>query len=295
MKLSKNSTSTLPTSYSGMQNDAHLTPPPWSTRYAEDDFGYLASFEINDVEFLMRWIPSGSFLMGSPDEEKGRRDNEGPQRLVYITGFWMAETPLTQSQWLVLDLENPSKFSGKDKGEFPVESVSWNDASKWISKSQSRLNGLALRLPTETEWEYACRAGTTRAFNNDEDCSEPEGKDPALDPLGWYNKNSNGSTHRVKTRQPNIWGLYDMHGNVWEWCLDHFEKYRPSDKNQVLENPLVQSPESGSSRVLRGGSWLFQACECRSAFRSGHHPDSRVRLYGFRLAAGGHEHMLENR
>ena len=137
------------------------------------------------------------------------------------------------------------------------------------------------RLPTEAEWEYACRAGTTNAFNDGSDCTNPNGKDPALSRLGWFDENSDGRTHPVGEKQPNAWGLHDMHGNVWEWCHDGQRQYGM----EVVSDPRG-SEEAFAWRVLRGGSYWDYARGCRSAYRNENDPGNRFRSFGFRLAAG---------
>jgi formylglycine-generating enzyme required for sulfatase activity len=172
----------------------------------------------------------------------------------------------------------PSNFKGAN---LPVEQVSWDDCQEFCEKLRARFPGLEARLPTEAEWEYACRAGTASAFNDGSACTEPDGPDPALLKLGWFDKNSHDKTHPVREKKaPNRWGLHDMHGNVWEWCADWKGDY--SDEDQV--DPT--GAESGLERVFRGGSWASRARSCRSAFRDWFLPDWRARNLGFRLASG---------
>jgi formylglycine-generating enzyme required for sulfatase activity len=194
----------------------------------------------------LRWIPPGRFLMGSPDEEVGRDSDEGPQHLVTLSrGFWLAGAPCTQAEWHAVMGTNPSGFKGND---LPVEQVSWRDCREFCKRIRLRFPGLEPRLPTEAEWEYACRAGTTSAYNDGSACTEPERKDPALDRLGWFNENSGGKTHQVRQKEANRWGLYDMHGNVREWCEDWYGDYSADDQVDPT------GPASGSARVFRGGS-----------------------------------------
>ena len=216
--------------------------------------------------------------MGSPDDENGRYSDEGPQHKVEISkDFWMGVTPVTQAQWYALMGKNPSQFKGDNR---LVEQVSWEDSVRYIHALNRHLNGLDAHLPTEAQWEYACRAGTTKAFNNDEDCTREIGLDPALDQLGWFDKNSAGQTHEVSGKRPNAWGLYDMHGNVWEWCFDWFGDYDSRSQTDP------SGPDQGWNRVLRGGSWISDARYCRSAYRLRSEPDLRNDFRGFRLAAG---------
>jgi formylglycine-generating enzyme required for sulfatase activity len=145
--------------------------------------------------------------------------------------------------------------------------------------------GPAFRLPSEAQWEYACRAGSEGAFFDGSPCTEPEGRDPALDRLGWFDKNSEGGTHAVRQKPPNAWGLYDVHGNVWEWCLDagDADAYRKRAGGAI--DPEVTG-ESGAERVVRGGSWGYRARSCRAAFRGRDLPDGDWPLNGLRLSAG---------
>ena len=237
----------------------------------------IEAFGVN-LEFA--YIPPGEFWMGSPEDEQGRYSDESPRHRVRLTrGYYMQTTPVTQSQWEAVTGENPSDFK-KAGPNAPVENVSWEDVQKYIEKLNSRVESYRFRLPTEAEWEYACRAGTETAFCNGP-ITEPSGRDPNLDKVGWYAKNSGGTTHPVGQKEPNAWGLYDMHGNVWEWCSDWFdEKYYAKSPP---EDP--QGPESGAGRVNRGGAWLNDAGFCRAAYRGRYTPDYRSIYLGFRLLA----------
>jgi formylglycine-generating enzyme required for sulfatase activity len=233
-----------------------------------------------NITMRLRWIKPGRFWMGSPEDEKGRYSNEGPRHGVEITqGFWLGESPCTQAQWEAVMGNNPSHFTGKEKWNHPVEQVSWDDCHKFCRKLGGMYPELYPRLPTEAQWEYACRAGSQSAFNNGSSCTEPEGEDPALAALGWFDKNSGGETHSVKEKPANRWGLYDMHGNVWEWCADWYDAY------QVAEQRDPTGPVTGRGRVIRGGGWNALAWYCRSAFRLCWHPLVRRNFLGFRLAA----------
>jgi formylglycine-generating enzyme required for sulfatase activity len=208
-------------------------------------------------------IPAGTFMMGSPDSESGRDSNEGPQHQVTISkSFEMHTTEVTQSQWEAVMGSNPSSFKGPD---LPVEMVSWDDAQEFITKLNAMGDGYRYRLPTEAEWEYAARAGTTGPYAGD------------LDAMAWYDKNSGGKTHPVATKAANARGLYDMHGNVWEWVQDWKGDYSAS----AVTDPV--GPSSGSRRVHRGGSWNSKSQYCRSALRHYYSPDSRYFYLGLRL------------
>ncbi len=274
---------------------AGIERPDWAQRMWYDKFGIAAEFKINDVPFVLRWIPPGHFLMGSPDDEQGRYIDEGPQHVVTISrGFWMGETPVTQGQWAAVGnaadsgkrskmklKANPSRFTGSEN--LPVEQVSWETCVSFCNV----LTGLVSReknwfqLPTEAQWEYACRAGTQSAFNDGSACTEPEGNDPALAILGWFGDNSEKKTHPVKQKRPNHWGLYDMHGNVWEWCRDGMRDFA-----EVPEDDPVGPMEESAGRVVRGGSWLYPAQRCRAAYRDHDPPGSVWDYFGFRLFAG---------
>jgi formylglycine-generating enzyme required for sulfatase activity len=213
-------------------------------------------------------IPAGKFIMGSPDSEQLRSKSEGPQHEVTISKpFYIGATEVTQAQYEAIMGSNPSFY--KDTTN-PVDKVSWNDAAEFCKKISEKTRQ-AVRLPTEAEWEYACRAGTAKAFSFGED-------DRALGDYAWYPGNSGGKTHPVGQKKPNAWGLHDMHGNVWEWCADWYGEY----PNGEVTDP--QGPASGTSRVLRGGSYRFDPTYCRSAFRSYDTPDYSVINFGFRVA-----------
>lgn len=264
-------------------------PPQWAGGWGEDRYGVFCELAVGAATFLFRWMPPGSFQMGSPESEEGRYPGEeDPRHAVRLTrGFWLGETPCTQAQWEAVMGENPSENKGDT---LPVENVSWTMSQEFCEGLNSRIkNGgfldpeAVFRLPTEAEWEYACRgeAGKDSAFSDGSACTEPTGLDPALDRLGWFSENSEEKTHPVAGKEPNERGLYDMHGNVWEWCLDGWRKYE--DKEQ--KDP-VGPQEKGALRVLRGGSAWSNARNCRSACRDQFDPGFRNGDWGFRLASG---------
>jgi len=211
------------------------------------------------------WCPCSTsvFEMGSSDGELGQYDNEKQHKTTLSQGFWMLETEVTQEMWMSVMGSNPSKFKGDKK---PVENVSWDECQEFCRKLSSEL-GLQVNLPTETQWEYACRAGTTDTYAGN------------LDKMGWYIKNSENTTHPVAQKEPNAWGFYDMHGNVWEWCSDRYDV--DYDAKTPMSNPT--GPESGSCRVCRGGSWNSCADFCRSAHRNCLSPGSKLSTLGFRF------------
>ncbi len=210
----------------------------------------------NDLDMTFVYIPPGKFWMGSPDDEPKRGDNETMHEVILTQGFYMQTTPVTQLQWEKVMGSNPSNFKGDPRR--PVENVSWNDVKAYIDKLHRCNGGHRYRLPTEAEWEYACRAGTTTPFafgdNITPDQVNYDGNYPYKGPKGQYRK----KITPVEIFEPNAWGLYDMHGNVWEWCQDCYGDY-PSGS---VEDPT--GAESGVYRVLRGGSWNGYAWYCRS-------------------------------
>ena len=232
---------------------------------------------VPEHDLKMMPIPAGTFLMGSPKDEEGRDNIEGPQTTVTITKpFWLGKTEVTQSQWKVVMGNNPSSFKGDD---LPVEMVSWNDATAFCKKLNEMKRdtlpaGYHYKLPTEAQWEYACRAGTTTRFSYGNDTGYSQ-----LGSYAWYDDNSSGKTHPVGDKLPNGWRLYDMHGNVWEWCLNRISDFYPGGN---VSDP--QGPQSGVDRVIRGGSWHDLARYCRSADRAGDWPGLTLNFLGFRVA-----------
>jgi len=218
--------------------------------------------------------------MGSPPGESGRDDDEGPRHEVTISrGFWMGETPVTQQQWMAIMDQNPSDFKGDQR---PVDRVNWHQSLEFAQKLNAKIPSLSATLPTEAQWEYACRAGTSGAFHIDgSKCTTPTGRDPVLATLGWFDVNSGGKTQPVRQKTPNAWGLYDMHGNVWEWCFDGKRTYTNNAERDVL-GPTKE----GANHVGRGGSWVDSALHCRAAYRGDDHPGSGWNTRGLRLSTG---------
>lgn len=255
-------------------------PESWASDWGEDEFGLWMAFTYKGVRQAFRWCEPGTFLMGSPpDDPEGYEYEEGFQHKVTLTkGFWIADTTVTQALWQVVMGDNASRFKGDER---PVENVSWLDAQTFIDKMNGLKAELKLRLSTEAQWEYACRAASTTPFfwgdQIDSSLVNFDGGRPYSD--------GNPSEYRqrtvdVKELPCNDWGLYQMHGNVWEWCQDRFADY--------LAEPLIdpKGPESIDSRVLRGGSWLGEGGSCRSASRDRRNPSYRSDRIGFRLARG---------
>ena len=220
------------------------------------------------MEFVL--IPAGEFDMGSPSDESGRSNNEGPVHTVTIEkAYYLGKYEVTQKQWVEVMGDNPSHFKGDDQ---PVEQVSWDDVQEFIRKLNEKEGTNKYRLPSEAEWEYAARAGTTTRYS----FGKSESK---LGEYAWYFDNSGSKTHTVGQKKPNPWGLYDMHGNVWEWVQDSWH----SDYDGAPSDGSVWESGVGSSRVDRGGGWIDFAQYCRSAFRINDGPGSRISILGFRL------------
>ncbi|WP_320042265.1 SUMF1/EgtB/PvdO family nonheme iron enzyme [uncultured Desulfobacter sp.] len=184
----------------------------------------------NELGMTFVYIPPGTFMMGSPDSEPGRDDDEILHPVTLTKGFYMQTTQVTQAQWQAVMGDNPSDFSGCGY-DCPVERVSWEDVQEFIDRLNQQLSDTGYRLPTEAEWEYAARAGSQTAFANGPITIIESGLDldPNLDAMGWYCYNAHGKTHPVAQKAANDWGLYDMHGNVWEWCADWYDDY-PEDE-----------------------------------------------------------------
>ena len=274
-----------------------LEPPEWATRFGWDRFGLFADFSVNGVTFPLRWVPPGEFMMGSPEDEPGRFEREGPQHQVTIShGFWLGETPVTQGQYAAVMGDQPSKLPHAGD-EAPAENVSWDACQKFCQILAGQVTDLdpelKFRLPSEAEWEYACRAGTTTALYTGP-LTIQGNNGPELDAIAWYVGNSGvdspdwretqykhtrPGTHPVKQKDPNPWGLYDMLGNVWEWCQD---TRHDSYEGAPVDGGAWCDQDAGE-RVDRGGSWGDGADHCRAAFRGGAKPDQPDHILGFRL------------
>ncbi|MBF0119231.1 MAG: SUMF1/EgtB/PvdO family nonheme iron enzyme [Desulfobacterales bacterium] len=226
------------------------------------------------MEFVQ--IPAGSFMMGSPESEPGRDSDETLHKVTLTKGFYMQITEVTQGQWKAIMGNNPSHFKNCGN-ECPVEKVSWHDVQNFIEKLNQKEGISKYRLPTEAEWEYASRAGSESAFANGSITQTACEHDPNLDKMGWYCGNADSKTHSVAQKESNNWGLYDMHGNVWEWCQDWKDSY-PSG---YITDPT--GPSRGEDRVYRGGSRGDFARGCRSAYRESGTPDGGYEYVGFRL------------
>ena len=272
----------------------------------------------NSIGMKLVLIPPGEFMMGSPkelieeelkrsDEELKRPDNdqwykerlpwEGPQHRVRITRpFYLGTYLVTQQEYQRIMGTNPSEFSatgktkdkvaGQDTKRFPVENVSWDDAVEFCRKlsglPEEKTAGRWYRLPSEAQWEHACRAGNPGrySFSLGGKVIPREYDENALSDYGWFNGNSDGRPHAVGGKKANGWGLYDMHGNVWQWCQDWYDKDYYA--NMPTDDPV--GPPGGSNRVLRGGSWIYPAAFCRSACRDNDGPGYRDFNLGFRVS-----------
>lgn len=278
-------------------NDGDLAAFPLAT--PGEKAGERRTFTVDGVEFAFRWAPPGRFWQGSPETEEGRDFYEYRRDVELTRGFWVLETETTQEMWSVVFDDNPSKFRGPKR---PVDSVGIGEIAEFCAALSERvgasgaansvnseksadsarggdLNGttaVLFALPTEAQWEYAARAGTTGPY-------------PAatLEEIAWFGDENDGGTRDVATKKPNAWGLYDVCGNLWEWCADRFGDY-PTDENGrglPATDPTGATPEEcpGNVRVDRGGCWDSEARECRTAYRGFYDADRKGPYVGFRF------------
>jgi formylglycine-generating enzyme required for sulfatase activity len=231
----------------------------------------------NSIGMKLVRIPKGTFTMGAPAGEKDRMNRETPHQVTLTKDFYLGVTEVTQAQYEKVMRRNPSHFQGRslegDSSNQPVDSVTWRQAADFCKKlselPEELAAGRVYRLPTEAEWEYACRAGTKTAFNFGDD-------EILLGEYSWFNENSDAQSHPVGLKKPNAWGLHDMHGNVWEWCVDAVRPYQPGTFTDPLSN-------SGYGMGLRGGSWEYFAKYHRSAYRHLGKPTQQHPTFGFRV------------
>ena len=283
----------------------HQWPPDWASASGEDMIGPWAEIHAGNVVQRLRYVPAGKFMMGAPPEEEGRQSMEGPQHLVTISqGFWMADTACTQALWEKVMGENPSRFTEEHGGgpECPVENVNWFRVQAFLQNLEQSVPGCHITLPTEAEWEYACRAGSQTAFSFGANITPGKVNYNGTFPYGKAAKGEyRERTVPVKALPANAWGLYQMHGNVVEWCADELRIYQTAvsaaDVADVADiadiasvtdpglaaalNPMLGNQEL--ARVLRGGSWFSFARLARSAFRIALRPDWLYVVAGFRL------------
>ena len=231
----------------------------------------------NSIGMELVLIPKGTFQMGSPIEEVGVYSDAAQHQVTISGDYYLGVTEVTQGQYEKVIGTNPSYFQGNEnkgsRSNHPVEEVSWEDAVEFCKKlsdlPEEKSAGRVYQLPTEAQWEYACRAGSKSAYSFGESSK-------SLGDYAWFG-NNNGQTHPVGEKKANAWGLYDMHGNVWEWCSDWYDEYPKG----AVSDPT--GPKKGSDRVRRGGGWSIEAAGCRSAHRCRYAPRFRGRL-GFRVA-----------
>ena len=244
------------------------TPQKDSIRNEKKDTSIL-TITVKDFTFDMVKVEGGTFTMGcSAPSEKGCYENECPSHRVTVDGFAIGRTEVTQALWIAVMDTNPSKWQNDS---LPVEQVSWNQVQDFIIRL-NKITGKKFRLPTEAEWEYAARGGKKTKNHSYAGCSQDLGS------YAWYGPNANSHTHKVATKKPNELGLYDMSGNVWEWCSDFQGKY--------TENPQTnpQGPKKGFEHMLRGGCYMSPTRVCRVTDRCNYNPTKGYPYYGFRLA-----------
>ena len=240
----------------------------WCAKVDVDSLGIFAQVPLPSVILKLRYIPAGVFWMGSPKSEKGRFDDEGPMHQVRLTeGFWLDPYACTQALWSAVMGTDPSMFKGPER---PVESITWYECQSFLKALNALVSGLNVSLPTEAQWEYACRAGTTG----------PHYGEP--DDIAWYNLFHDEETHPVGKKQPNAFGLYDMLGNLYEMCVDRWSPSYGVPFGGLRVDP--RGPGEGSERVTRGGAWFDEARDIRAASRSSIAADDRSSALGFRIA-----------
>ena len=298
-------------------------PPVAASAWGEDQYGIWFELDVSSVVQRFRWVPKGEFTMGSlsAEQQEGTIGKETLHEVTFTQGFWLADTTCTQALWQTIMGENPSGF--RDSQQNPVESVSWLSVQDFLHKLNQLIPELNAYLPSEAQWEYACRAGTTSAFSFGENMTtEQVNYDGNYPYVGAEEGEYRKKTVEVKALPANQWGLYQMHGNVWEWCFDEYQEdlgntsvvdpvtarfksgVKPdktaAETEAVMENTgstlgstslydstlLENGEEGGVNRLLRGGSWLNDGGDCRSAIRYRLEASSRYGNYGFRFAVG---------
>ena len=234
----------------------------------DDDSNPVITELVGDISFDMVYVKAGSFMMGASENDEDVQDREMPEHQVALTGsYYIGKYEVTQGLWKAVMGDNPSYFPKGD--DYPVEKVSWHHVQEFIARL-NELTGKKYALPTEAQWEYAARGGEKSKGYKYSGSND-------LDEVAWYNSNSNNATNPVGMKAPNELGIYDMTGNVWEWCQDRYATY----SSDAQTDPV--GPENGSTYVLRGGSWNNVAGRCRVSFRSYIKPGNFDSYWGFRL------------
>ncbi|MBR5550854.1 MAG: formylglycine-generating enzyme family protein [Muribaculaceae bacterium] len=247
----------------GTGNSTYVQRPSISSNQQSQ----VREIDVNGVKFKMIYVAGGTFTMGATAEQAGYENDETPAHQVTLSDYFIGETEVTQELWYAVMGTNPSNFTRSSRN--PVENVSWHDCQAFIQKL-NQLTGLRFRLPTEAEWEFAARGGNSSKGYKYSGSNR-------IDDVAWYDGNSGSTTHEVATCYPNELGLYDMSGNVWEWCSDWYGGY----SSMAQTDP--SGVGSGSIRVFRGGGWNFYARYCRVAYRYYNTPDTRYYGLGLRL------------
>lgn len=257
-------------------NSLGVVQPEWASGMGRDDMGLYMDVPIMTVVQRFRWIKAGTFLMGSPKTEVNHFHDESQFEVTLSKGFWMADTACSQALWRAVMGKNPASFRGTESN--PVERVSWYDVQSFLGSLKALIPGMNVKLPTGAQWEYACRAGTLTPFSFGENITTSQVNYDGTKPYANAEKSIfRNKTVPIKSLPPNQWGLYEMHGNVWEWCQDWYGYY-PS---QPSVDPL--GPKLGSMRLIRGGSWFRGARGTRSANRSCEEPHASNYQIGFRF------------
>jgi len=246
------------------ENSEPTVKPAWASAMGKDKYGTWADLSVSGVTQRFRWICAGTFTMGSPIDEKERMADETPHKVTLTHSFWLGDSSCTQGLWKYVMRSNPSRFTGNPL--LPVEQVSWDDCQVFISNLNSLMPTVRARLPTEAEWEYACRAGTTGPFSGG-----------SLEDISWCVPNARMVTHPVKLKLPNAWGIYDMQGNVDNWCADWYDLFSSDDEIDP------KGPPKGWVKAVRGGSYFKSSTFCRVARRNIIKQDMNESDLGFRL------------
>lgn len=275
----------------------------FAVEQGSDAVGAWFDLKLGKATMRLREIPAGTFWMGSPEKENGRHDDELRHRVTLGHSFAIGQHEVTQTQWKAVmgglpsgtvkgaprgpedEVDNNERakkvVQPKDlistKGDVPVVFVSWDDCQTFCERINAGLSGWRVRLPTEAEWEYACRAGTESALNDGSSIKSTRAEDKALNRLAWYQEGGDRTLRPVGGRRPNAWGLFDMHGNAAEWCHDWYGPY------EAREQTDPRGPERGTQRVIRGGSYDLNAEDCRSAWRFWREPHDRHQAIGLRM------------